>query len=158
MTWKISHFKKTKCLSVKVELFLYTQLTEDVKVHITRKVSHFRNTLIQKAFQYWVKWCFSFCDIFFCSRDFKIFLLCKFSHWWRHRLCKYIRETQNSEYLRQWRSNALATWQECWALRNISDGTHFNVAIVTCLALLSFLFKNKYYNLYMHGAKYTKKV
>ena len=65
MTWKISHFKKTKCLSVKVELFLYTQLTEDVKVHITRKVSHFRNTLIQKAFQYRVQWCYSLCDMFF---------------------------------------------------------------------------------------------
>ena len=23
------------------------------------------------------------CDIFFCSRDIQVFLLCKFSHWWR---------------------------------------------------------------------------
>ena len=33
-----------KCLLVKAELFLYTQLTEDVKVHMARKINHFRNT------------------------------------------------------------------------------------------------------------------
>ena len=38
---------------------------------------------------------FSFCDIFFCSRDIQVFLLCKFSQWWRHRLCKYSGVRQN---------------------------------------------------------------
>ena len=59
-----------------------------IKVHIARKISHSKNTLIWKAFQSRVKWRFSFSDIYFCSRDIQVFLLCKFSHWWRHRLCK----------------------------------------------------------------------
>ena len=39
------------------------------KVHMTRKISHFKNTLIWKGFKSRVKWHFSFCDIFFCPRD-----------------------------------------------------------------------------------------
>ena len=60
-----------------------------LKVHMTRKISHFKNTLILKAFQSRVNWRFFFCDIFLPSRDIQVFLLCKFSHWWRHRLCKW---------------------------------------------------------------------
>ena len=56
---------------------------------MTRKISHSKNTLIFKAFQSRVKWRFSFCDIFFRSRDIQVFLLYKFSQWWCHRLCKY---------------------------------------------------------------------
>ena len=63
---------------------------------MTRKLSHFKNTLISKVFQSKVKWRFSFCGIFFCSREIQVFLLCKFSHWWRHRLWKYGDETRIS--------------------------------------------------------------
>ena len=45
---------------------------------MTRKITHVKNTLIEEAFQSRVKWRFSFCDIFFCSRDIQVFRLCKF--------------------------------------------------------------------------------
>ena len=41
------------------------------------------------AFQSRVTWYFSFWDIFFSFTDIRAFLLCKFSHLTRHRLCKY---------------------------------------------------------------------
>ena len=47
-----------------------TFLIRFFKVHLTRKITHFKNTL--KAFQSRVKWRFSFCDIFFCSRDIQV--------------------------------------------------------------------------------------
>ena len=31
---------------------------------------------------------------FSCSRDIQVFVLCKFSHWWCHRLCKYSGDTK----------------------------------------------------------------
>ena len=50
-----------------------------VKVHMTRKISHSKNTLIEKAFRNRVKWHFSFCDIFFYFRDLQVLLSRKFS-------------------------------------------------------------------------------
>ena len=58
-------------------------------VHMTRKVRHFKNSPIWKAFQSRIKWRFSFSNIFFCSRDIPVFLFCKFSHSCHHRLSKY---------------------------------------------------------------------
>ena len=58
-----------------------------VKVHVSQKISHSKNTLLWKDFQRRVKWWFSFCEIFFCSRDIQVFLLCKFCHWWCHPGC-----------------------------------------------------------------------
>ena len=55
-------------------------------VHMTQKISHLKNKLIQEAFHRRVKWHFSFCNIFFCCRDIQVFLLCRFGHWWCHRL------------------------------------------------------------------------
>ena len=41
------------------------------KIHMTRKISHLKNTLIQKTFQSRVKWHLSFCDIYFVPEIFK---------------------------------------------------------------------------------------
>ena len=46
------------------------------------------------------------------------------------------------------------TWQGYCTLRNIPDGTHFDVAMATCLVPVSFLFKMKYYHLRLIKAKY----
>ena len=49
------------------------KLSDLVKVHMTRKISHYKNTLILKALQSRVKWHFSFCDnVFFVAEIFKL--------------------------------------------------------------------------------------
>ena len=84
-----------------LQKLVYSHLTvswnvdQVLNVLMTQKISHSKNTLIGKAFQSGVKWRFSFCDIFFCSRDIQVFLLCKFSHWSCHQLCSYSGVTQN---------------------------------------------------------------
>ena len=42
----------------------------------------------------------------------------------------------------------------CCTLQNIPDGTHFDVAMATCLVPVSCLFKIKYYYLRLNKAKY----
>ena len=124
---------------------------------LTRKISHLKSMLIQKTFQSRVKWYYPFCVIFFCSRDIQVFLLCKFSHWWHHRLCKCsslvvwhkIKNiSANNEAML-----CYATWQGCFTLQNIPDGTHLDVATATCSVSVSCLLKIKYYHLWLSKAK-----
>ena len=118
-----------------------------IKVHMTRKISHSKNTLILKAFQSRVKWSFSFCDFFFCSRDIQVFLVCKFNHWWRHPFHIHWWDTKVRISLPIMK-HGIETWQGCSALRNILDGTHFHVAMATCSVPVSCLFKVKCYHLH----------
>ena len=50
--------------------------------------------------------------------------------------------------------NAVETWQGCCTLWNIPGGTHFDVAMATCLVPVSCLFKMKYYHLQLNKAKF----
>ena len=58
------HHNQHDLILCMLNLYWLNQL-EVIKVHMTRKISHSKNTLISKAFKGRVKWRFSFCDIFF---------------------------------------------------------------------------------------------
>ena len=74
---------------------------------MTQKISHFKNTLIEKAFQSRAKWRFSFRDIFFVQEIFKFFRI------------HYANLVTDDVIVC---SSSIETWQGCCTLRNLPDG------------------------------------
>ena len=93
---------------------------------MTRKITHFKNTLIEKAFRSRAKWRFSFRDIFFVPEIFKF---------------SYYENLVTDDVIGC--SSTIETWQGCCTLRNIPDGILKEVKNFVCCVALVITIKNK---------------